>query len=179
MATKKKAAKKAAPKKKQSAPKKAAPQKGKKNQREPIKVSLDGVITIRIENIAEAFANYITAAVPGDTAGGNSPNFEFKFVPTDGVKLSKIDIDGVIFRGQSLVEATKTDSDGKLVVSVYAEVMTTPIPIIIEAVGESNRAMTFTLKFSNKDIFKESDNMKILIADNGFGFLALPSVNLA
>ena len=106
------------------------------------------------------------------------PNFEFKFTTTDGVKLSKIDIEGNIFRGPALVKASKIDEEGKLVVAVFADVFTTPITMILEAVGEPNRSTTFTLKFENKDVFKTADNKKIKIADNRFGFLALPSVNL-
>jgi len=113
-----------------------------------------------------------------DGEGDAAPNFEFKFTPTDGVQLSKIDIDGNIFRGADLVKASKIDADGKLVVSVFADPMTSPIPMILAAVGEPNRSMGFTLKFNDKDVFKASDDKKIKIADNRLGFLELPAVNL-
>lgn len=176
MATKKAAAKKPAGKK--SAAKKTGTSKGKE-----VKVVIE--VIVRNENVAAPptrgrSANmFTTAAVPVNLLEGTpEANFKFKFTPAEGVKLSKIDIDGSIFRGSDLVNASETDADGNLVISVFADVMTTPISMILEAVGEPNRSMGFTLKFENKDVFKADDDKKITIQDNRFGFLALPAVNL-
>jgi hypothetical protein len=160
MATKKNAVKKA-----------KKPATAKKNE---TKIIVE--VVVKNETAAATAAPF--NALLHDGEGEPEPNFEFKFTPTEGVKLSKIDIDGNIFRGPALVKASKTDADGKLVISVFADPMTSPIPMILEAVGEPNRSMGFTLKFEDNDVFKATDNKKIVIADNRFGFLALPSVNL-
>jgi hypothetical protein len=108
----------------------------------------------------------------------NTPNFEFKFTVANGTRLSRIDIDGYVFDREKLEKASKIDADGKLVVSVYMPAMTTPIPMIIEAVGEPFRVITFTLKYSKKDVYKEDDPQKITMGENRRGRLEIAEVNL-
>lgn len=108
----------------------------------------------------------------------NEPNFEFKFTLPNGVGLSRINIDSNVFEGEVLGKASETDSDGKVVVKVFVSNVTTPMPMIIDVIGEPNRVATFTLKFSGNDVFKDDDAQKITVKSSRRGRLTLPAVNL-
>ncbi len=175
MATKKKAAKKAALKKKQSVPKKAAPPKGKKNQSEPVKVSLDGVITIRIENIAEALANYTAAgAVASNTAGGANPyEFVIKIKKLTGLTVQRIDIQaGTIYDDDLAPDPTDPTVD---VGKTSSNVPGGTFIVTIMAVGDAFTATTFSLTCDGKKVFDEDQEIKITSSGRGgYRNLAVP-----
>jgi hypothetical protein len=166
MATKKKAAKKAAPKKKQSVPKKAAPPKGRKSQREPIKVTLDGVITIRLENTGGTFANYSTAAAAGGTAGGANPyEFVIKIKKLTGLTVQRIDIQaGTIYDDDLTPDPTDATVD---VGETSSAVPGGTFILTIMAVGDAFTATTFSLTCDGKKVFDEDQEIKITSSGRG------------
>ena len=147
-------------------------------KREPVKVIVE--VVVRNESgTTKALSGLIKPTILSvHEADEQSPNFQFKFTMATGTRLTRIDIDGYVFDREKLEKASKVDDDGKLVVEVYMPAMTTPIPMIIDAVGEPNRVITFTLKYSNKDVYKDDDPQKITIGDSRRGRWEMAEVNL-
>lgn len=167
--------------------KKAAPSKNKANTsgkkestsaQQPVRIIIEVFVRKETSLVKTQNKNFEDAFSLQEVQQMAEPNFEFKFTIANGVQLARIDIDGFVFDREKLEEASKTDADGKLVVAVFANVRTTPVSMIIDAVGEPNRVATFTLKFNKKDVYKDDDPQKIKIEDSRRGKLSIAEVNL-
>jgi hypothetical protein len=177
MASKKKdTQKKAVPRKRLA--KKAIPkrnissEKRRTKESAPIRVLVE--LVVRCEELKVA-SRWISSDMTG---GEPKPNFKFKFNIPNGVKLSLIDLDGDLFYETRLVKCSEETEPGKLKVEMYSNPGTTPIPLIVEAVGEPNREVSFSLKFNDKDVYKEDNPQKFKIVDNRRGRIIIQEMHL-